>query len=59
MFFEAEVKKVSLAKRIKLLNGQWINRDIIGARNILLRALVDKPHKLMWQLGSVSNQSIS
>ena len=32
------------AKRIKLLNGQWINRDIVGARNILLRALVDQPH---------------
>lgn len=39
-----EVKKVGSAKRIKLLNGQWINRDIVGARNILLRALVDQPH---------------
>jgi len=39
-----EVKKVASAKRIKLLNGQWVNRDIVGARNILLRALVDQPH---------------
>ena len=39
-----EVKKVGSAKRIKLLNQQWINRNIVGARNILLRALVDQPH---------------
>jgi putative transposase len=39
-----EVKKVGSAKRIKLLNRQWINRDIVGARNVLLRALVDQPH---------------
>ncbi|OQW91368.1 MAG: hypothetical protein BWK79_17070 [Beggiatoa sp. IS2] len=39
-----EVKKVGSAKRIKLLNGQWLNRDIVGARHILLRALVDQPH---------------
>jgi len=45
-----EVKKVGSSKRIKLLNGQWINRDIVGARNIFLRALVDQPRKVTWQL---------
>lgn len=54
-----EVKKVGSAKRIKLLNGQWINRDIVGARNILLRALVDQPHIVTWQLGNVGDLSIS
>jgi len=49
-----EIKKVGSAKRIKLLNGQWINRDIVGARNILLRALVDQPHKVTWQLANVN-----
>ncbi|GEM_PF-2536905 len=53
-----EVKKIGSAKRIKLLNGQWINRDIIGARNVLLCALVDQPHKVTWQLGNVSDPSI-
>ena len=31
------------AKSIKLLNGNRVDRDINGARNILLRALVDSP----------------
>ncbi len=39
-----EVKKVGSAKRINLLNRQWINRDVVGARNVLLRVLVDPPH---------------
>ena len=38
-----EIKQVGGAKRIRLLSGEWVNRDIVGARNILLRALVDKP----------------
>jgi len=38
-----EIKPVGGAKRIKLLSGEWVHRDIVGARNILLRALVDKP----------------
>jgi hypothetical protein len=29
------------------------------ARNILLRALVDQPHKITWQLVNVSEPSIS
>jgi putative transposase len=37
------VMQVGGAKRIRLLSGEWVNRDIVGARNILLRALVDKP----------------
>lgn len=38
-----EVKNIGSAKRIRLLSGEWVNRDIVGARNILLRALVDSP----------------
>ncbi|MEN9847383.1 MAG: hypothetical protein RL368_123 [Pseudomonadota bacterium] len=38
-----EIKQIGDAKRIRLLSGKWINRDIVGARNILLRALVNKP----------------
>lgn len=39
-----EIKQIGSAKRIRLLSGEWVNRDIVGARNILLRALVDTPH---------------
>ena len=39
-----EIKQIGGAKRIRLLSGEWVNRDIVGARNILLRALVDTPH---------------
>jgi putative transposase len=39
-----EIKPIGGAKRIRLLSGEWVNRDIVGARNILLRALVDTPH---------------
>lgn len=38
-----EVRNIGGAKRIRLLSGEWVNRDIVGARNILLRALVDSP----------------
>ena len=38
-----EIKNIGGAKTIKLLNGSRADRDIIGARNILLRALVDSP----------------
>jgi putative transposase len=31
-----EVKKVGSAKQIKLLNRQWINRNLVGARNIVI-----------------------
>ncbi len=39
-----EVTNIGAAKRIRLQSGQWVNRDIVGARHILLRALVDSPH---------------
>ena len=38
------------AKSIKLLNGDRIDRDVNGARNILLRALVDPPMSKDMQL---------
>jgi putative transposase len=37
------IKQIGGVKRIRLLSGEWFNRDIVGACNILLRALVDKP----------------
>ena len=45
-----EIKNIGGAKYIKLLSGERVNRDIVGARNILLRALVDTPQSLDWQL---------
>jgi putative transposase len=38
-----EVRNIGSAKRIRLQSGDWVNRDEVGARNILLRALVDSP----------------
>lgn len=43
-----EVKNSGGAKLIRLLSGAWVDRDLVGARNILLRALVDTPQD--WQL---------
>jgi putative transposase len=40
------LRNIGGAKRIKLQSGNWANRDDVGARNILLRALVDKPELL-------------
>lgn len=40
------LRNIGSAKRIKLQSGNWANRDDVGARNILLRALVDKPELL-------------
>ena len=42
-----EVRNIGGAKRIRLLSGEWVNRDIVGTRNILLRALVDSPDHLV------------
>ena len=42
-----EVRNISAAKRIRLLSGEWVNRDRVGARNIWLRALVDSPDHFM------------
>lgn len=38
-----ELKNIGSAKTIRLLDGSLADRDIIGARNILFRALVDSP----------------
>ena len=38
-----EIKNIGGAKWIKLLDGSRADRDVIGARNILLRSLVDTP----------------
>jgi putative transposase len=38
-----EIRNIGGAKVVKLLDGSVVDRDIVGARNILLRALVDKP----------------
>jgi len=38
-----EIRTIGSAKRVQLQNGQWVDRDEMGARNILLRALVDSP----------------
>lgn len=37
-----EIRNIGSAKRIRTSAG-WVNRDIVGARNIMLRALVDPP----------------
>lgn len=37
-----EVRRIGGAKRIKTSRG-WVDRDIVGGRNILLRSLVDHP----------------
>lgn len=36
-----EIMNIGGAKSIKLLNGNRVDRDINGARNIMLRALTD------------------
>lgn len=38
-----EVENIGGRKRIKLLDGTYMDRDYVGARNILLRALGDRP----------------
>ena len=39
----SEIKNTGSAKCIRLTDGSVADRDIAGARNILLRALVDSP----------------
>ncbi|MBK1695617.1 transposase, partial [Chromatium weissei] len=43
------IKHIGGAKFIRLLSGEWVDRDLVGARNILLRALVDTPQSADWQ----------
>jgi putative transposase len=45
-----QIRNIGGAKLIQLLSGEWVNRDLVGARNILLRALVDTPLSKDWQL---------
>lgn len=45
-----QVVNIGGAKYIKLLSGDRVNRDLVGARNIMLRALVDTPQSSDWQL---------
>lgn len=41
-----EIRNVGGAKRLKVNKNQWINRDIVGAFNIMLKALGDFPDEL-------------
>lgn len=36
-----EIKNIGGADYLKLFSGKWVNRDLLGTRNIVLRALVD------------------
>ena len=38
-----KICNIGSARWIKLQNGSVVDRDIVGARNIMLRALVDSP----------------
>jgi putative transposase len=40
-----EIRNIGGAKTIKLSNGDVIDRDLVGSRNILLRDLVDTPER--------------
>jgi len=48
-----EICNIGSANKVKLLSGEKCNRDEIGARNILLRALVDRPEGISF---AVTNQ---
>ena len=54
-----EIKNLNGAKFIKLLSGERVNRDLVGARNIRLRALVDTPQSSDWQLTINNNQIVN
>jgi len=41
-----KIRNIGSAKRIRLLDGSWVNRDIVGAFNILLKALTDSSTQL-------------
>lgn len=53
-----QIINIGGAKYVKLLSGQRVNRDLVGARNILLRALVDTPPSSDWQL-TINNQIVN
>ena len=41
-----KIRNIGGAKQIRLLNGSWADRDLVGAFNIMLKALVDTPELL-------------
>ncbi len=47
-----EIRNIGGAKWIKLKDGSRADRDIVGARNILLRALVDSPAEFFCEVGN-------
>ncbi|WP_369692221.1 RNA-guided endonuclease InsQ/TnpB family protein [Desulfonema ishimotonii] len=47
-----EIRNIGGAKWIKLNDGSRADRDIVGARNILLRALVDSPADFVCEVGN-------
>lgn len=51
-----QIRNIGSAKRVRLLNGSWADRDCIGARNILIRALSDPTGGLTPQL-AFNNES--
>lgn len=50
-----QINNIGGAKYIKLLSGDRVNRDLVGARNIMLRALVDTPQSSDWQLTVIND----
>lgn len=49
------IRNIGSAKWIKLTDGSMADRDLIGARNIMLRALVDSPMGLRFHAVNGSN----
>jgi putative transposase len=49
------IQNIGSAKWIKLVDGSMADRDIVGARNIMLRALVDSPMGLKFHAVNGSN----
>lgn len=57
-----EIRNIGGAKEIRLLNGDVIDRDLVGSRNIMLRDLVDTPERyeisFPSQLAAISNEIV-
>lgn len=45
-----QIRNIGSAKRVRLLNGSWADRDVVGARNIMIRALSDSTMPIGMQL---------
>ena len=48
-----EIRNIGSAKRLRISKTEWIDRDICGAFNIMLKALADSPDK--FKLVAVNN----